>query len=62
MELVNQLYDAVQKGEKDRLDQLIGRVGALNRQVAAALSELAENYEYDALTYLLQDTKRELLP
>ena len=62
VELVNQLYDAVQKGEKDRLDQLIGRVGALNRQVAAALSELAENYEYDALTYLLQDTKRELLP
>ena len=62
MELINQLQDAVQKGEKDRLDQLIRGVGDLDRQAGAALKQLAENYEYDALTRLLEDSKRELLP
>jgi PAS domain S-box-containing protein len=62
VELINQLYDAVQKGEKDRLDQLIRGVGDLDKQVGAALKQLAENYEYDALTCLLQDSQRELLP
>jgi PAS domain S-box-containing protein len=61
-ELINQLYDAVQKGEKDRLDQLIRGAGDLDRQVGAALKQLAENYEYDALTSLLHDSQRELIP
>jgi hypothetical protein len=56
------LYDAVQKGEKDRLDQLIRGAGDLDRQVGAALKQLAENYEYDALTSLLHDSQRELIP
>ena len=62
VELINELHDAVQKGEKDRLDQLIRGVGDLDRQAGAALKQLAENYEYDALTRLLEDSKRELLP
>ena len=61
-ELINQLQDAVQKGEKDRLDELIRGVGDLDRPAGAALKRLAENYEYDALTCLLEESKRELLP
>jgi PAS domain S-box-containing protein len=62
VELIHQLHDAVQKGEKDRLDQLIRGAGDLDIQVGAALKQLAENYEYDALTHLLEDAKRELPP
>jgi PAS domain S-box-containing protein len=62
VELIHQLQDAVQKGEKDRLDELIRGVGDLDRRVGAALEQLAENYEYDTLTCLLQDARRELLP
>jgi PAS domain S-box-containing protein len=62
VELIDQLHDAVQKGEKNRLDELIRRVGDLDRRVSAALHQLAENYEYDALTCLLKDSQRELLP
>ena len=62
VELINQLHDAVQKGEKDRLDQLIRGAGDLDRQAGAALKQLAENYEYDALTCLLEDSQRELIP
>ena len=61
-ELIDQLHDAVQKGEKDRLDQLIRDVGNLDRQAGAALKQLAENYDYDALSRLLENSKRELLP
>jgi PAS domain S-box-containing protein len=56
-ELISQLYDAVQAGEKDRLDQLIQKVGAYDKHAAAALMGFAENYEYDELTYLLTETK-----
>jgi PAS domain S-box-containing protein len=62
VELINQLHEAVQEGDKDRLDQLIKAIRDSDRQLAGALNELAENYEYDALTNLLEDTKRELLP
>ena len=61
-ELINQLQDAVQKGEKDRLDQLIRGAGDLDRPAGAVLKRLAENYEYDALTCLLEESKRALLP
>ena len=62
LELMNELHDAVQKGEKDRLDELIRGVCALDTQVGAALKQLAENYEYDALTCLLEDSQRKIIP
>jgi PAS domain S-box-containing protein len=62
VELINELHDAVQNGEKDRLDDLIRGAGDFNSQVGAALKQLADNYEYDALTCLLEDSQRELLP
>lgn len=58
--LINQLQDAVQKGEKDRLDQLIQSVEAYDKHAAGALKHLAENYEYDDLTILFTATHRKL--
>jgi PAS domain S-box-containing protein len=60
-ELIEELHAAVQQGEKDRLDQLIQHVGEYNQQSAAALQEFAENYDYDALSSLLAETKRTIL-
>jgi PAS domain S-box-containing protein len=60
LELINQLHDAVQKGEKDRLDQLIQGVEEFDQQAAEGLKAFAENYEYDALTHLLAETKSRL--
>jgi PAS domain S-box-containing protein len=60
MQLINQLHDAVQEGDKDRLDQLIRRVEEYDKQAAGRLKQLAENYEYDALTHFLEETKRYL--
>jgi hypothetical protein len=57
LELINQLQDAVQKGEKDRLDQLIQEVEEFDQPAAEGLKAFAENYEYDALTHLLAETK-----
>jgi PAS domain S-box-containing protein len=57
--LILQLHDAVQEGEKERLDQLIQEVAEYNQQSAAALHKFADNYEYDALTSLLAGTNRE---
>ena len=62
LELIEQLLDAIQEGEKDRLDGLIQRGEESNQQAAGALKAFAENYEYDALTHLLEKTKRELQP
>jgi protein-histidine pros-kinase len=62
VELIKQLLDAVRTGEKDRLDRLIHAVGDLDGQVGAALGQLAKNYEYDDLTGLLEEARRELLP
>jgi PleD family two-component response regulator len=50
------LHHAVKEGEKDRLDQLIQRVGESDKHSAEALQEFAENYEYDALTFCWKDT------
>jgi PAS domain S-box-containing protein len=61
-ELMNELHAAVQKGEKDRLDELIRGVCELDTQVGAALKQLADNYEYDTLTRLLEDSQQRLLP
>ncbi len=59
-ELISQLHDAVLNGDKDRLDQLIQKVGEQDSRAARALKELADNYEYDALTRLLEETPRKL--
>jgi PAS domain S-box-containing protein len=58
-ELIVQLHDAVQEGEKERLDDLIQQVEEYNEQSAAALHQFADNYEYDALTSLLAPARRE---
>ncbi len=61
-DLMRQLRDAVEKGEKERLDRLIKTVADIDGQIAGALRELAENYEYDALTHLLQESKPDQVP
>jgi hypothetical protein len=57
--LILQLHDAVQEGEKERLDQLIQEVAEYNQQSSAVLREFADNYEYDALTSLLASARVE---
>ncbi len=57
-ELLQQLLNAVQDGEKDRLDDLIEAVAHQDLQSAGALKELADKYEYDALTNLLTEASR----
>jgi CheY-like chemotaxis protein len=52
--LIGDLTLAVQNGEKDRLDQLIEQVGKSNAGVSYAMKTLADNYDYDALTLLLE--------
>jgi PAS domain S-box-containing protein len=54
--LISQLRDAVEKGEKDRLDQLIQSVDAYDKNASRALRYLAGNYEYDHLTILFTET------
>jgi PAS domain S-box-containing protein len=54
--LISQLRDAVQKGEKDRLDQLIQSVDAYDQNASRALRYLGGNYEYDHLTILFTET------
>jgi hypothetical protein len=52
--LVGDLQLAVRNGEKDRLDQLIEQAGERNVVVSRALKDLADRYDYDALTQLLE--------
>jgi PAS domain S-box-containing protein len=60
LELINQLQNAVQEGEKDRLDELIGSVQAYDKNAAAGLKSHAENYEYDYLTVLFTETQQRI--
>jgi PAS domain S-box-containing protein len=53
-QLVGDLQLAVRNGQKDRLDQLIQQVGERHVVVSQALKDLAERYDYDALTKLLE--------
>jgi signal transduction histidine kinase/CheY-like chemotaxis protein len=53
--LLAALRQAVQNGEKDSLDELIQRVEQQNGRCAGVLRDLADKYEYDALTYLLEE-------
>ena len=54
-DLIRQLDSAVRNGEKDRLDALIAAAGQTDSQSAKVLKELADKYEYDALTNLLRE-------
>ena len=60
LELINQLQDAVQEGEKDRLDALIQSVQTYDKDAAAGLKNHAENYEYDDLTLLFAETQHRI--
>lgn len=54
--LIQELRDATVNGNKKRLDELILKVPKSgDNDVANALKLLADNYEYDALTRLLEE-------
>jgi signal transduction histidine kinase/response regulator RpfG family c-di-GMP phosphodiesterase len=55
IELLQQLRIAIQDGEKDRLDELIAIVANQDSRSAGVLKDLADKYEYDALTNLLAE-------
>jgi signal transduction histidine kinase/response regulator RpfG family c-di-GMP phosphodiesterase len=57
-QMLQQLLSAVRDGEKDRLDELIATVAIEDSQSAGALRELADKYEYDALTNLLTEAAK----
>jgi signal transduction histidine kinase/response regulator RpfG family c-di-GMP phosphodiesterase len=57
-DLIDQLRGAVLDGDKDRLDQLIARIGQQDPRCARALQDLADRYEYDALMNLLAEARR----
>jgi CheY-like chemotaxis protein len=56
-DLLAELLQAVRNGEKDSLDGLIDRVEEQNGRCGWALRELADKYEYDALTHLLEEAQ-----
>jgi PAS domain S-box-containing protein len=53
-EFARELRLAIQNGDKGRLDQLIEQIGERDVAVSQALKHLADRYEYDALTHLLE--------
>ena len=53
-ELVVGLQLAIRNGEKARLNELIERVGERDAKISRALKKLADDYDYDALTHLLE--------
>jgi CheY-like chemotaxis protein len=59
LELVEELRSATSKGNKELLDDLIRKVRAAEDAGSAnALQELADKYEYDVLTRLLEEACR----
>jgi signal transduction histidine kinase/DNA-binding response OmpR family regulator len=58
LKLVEELRDATVNGNKRLLDELILKLGATDGGCAHALRELADKYEYDALTQLLDEACR----
>jgi len=52
--LIKQLQHAVLNGDTDGLEQLIQKIGEHDTPASQALKELADKYEYDRLTSLLQ--------
>jgi DNA-binding response OmpR family regulator len=53
--VIAELRHAVGNGEKHVLDELIGKIGELDKRAARSLRQLADNYDYDALTQLLEE-------
>jgi two-component system sensor histidine kinase/response regulator len=56
-ELVGDLQLAIRNGEKERLDQLIEQVGRQNAVTSHTLKDLADKYDYDGLTHLLEGAR-----
>jgi hypothetical protein len=56
-ELVEQMRIAIEDGQKDRLDELIAVLANRKTPCARALKDLADNYEYDALTNMLSGAR-----
>jgi signal transduction histidine kinase/ActR/RegA family two-component response regulator len=56
-DLIAKLQHAVGNGEKDVIDELIGRVALLDGSAARTLKQHADNYNYDALTHLLEEVR-----
>jgi PAS domain S-box-containing protein len=52
--LIEHLRLAIRNGEKGRLDEFIQQAGIWDASVSRALQDLADRYEYDALTRLLE--------
>jgi CheY-like chemotaxis protein len=55
--VIAELQRAVGNGEKDVLDELIGKIEELDKPAARSLRQLADNYDYDALTHLLEEVR-----
>jgi CheY-like chemotaxis protein len=58
VELADEMRQAILNGEKFRLDELIGRMPDRDGKFAQALQGLANEYEYDTLTQLLDEAAR----
>ena len=56
-EFRSQLQEAVRNGDKRRIDRLLETLGEGNGNCAIALRDLADRYEYDAITHLMQETR-----
>jgi DNA-binding response OmpR family regulator len=54
-ELIAHLDDAIRNGEKSRIDELMAIIGERDPCLARVLKALADGYEYDALTRLLEE-------
>jgi PAS domain S-box-containing protein len=57
-ELLSQLQQAVRNGDKRLIDLLLEAVAERNRGCAAALKDLADGYEYDAIVQVLKECSR----
>jgi PAS domain S-box-containing protein len=53
--LIEELQRAVRDGQKDRLDELIAAVAVRDSHCGRALKDLADQYDYDALSALLRE-------
>jgi hypothetical protein len=56
--LAEQLQAAVGNGDKENVDLLIQGIATLDPSLARVLKDLADNYDYDALTNLLERARR----
>jgi hypothetical protein len=54
-ESIESLTVAVRNGQKSRLDQLIQAIASQNADLSRTLQDMADNYDYDALSDLLRE-------